>query len=134
MALWQRSLRPLDNNEGQPGHPPDVSSLASESQDQISQADIVYGCLVEEFREKTWDSFTNWLNSSNSLDWIKGKPGAGKSTLMKFLYQDPRTKEYLLEHAPAGLIILSHFFYLGGHKMQKSIKGLYCSLICQLIR
>ncbi|PSN61495.1 hypothetical protein BS50DRAFT_152841 [Corynespora cassiicola Philippines] len=34
-----------------------------------------------------------WLQSNELLFWISGKPGSGKSTLMKFLADDPRKKE-----------------------------------------
>jgi ABC-type lipoprotein export system ATPase subunit len=30
-----------------------------------------------------------WLSSHDSLFWITGKPGSGKSTLMKFLAAHP---------------------------------------------
>ena len=34
---------------------------------------------------KRWHSFRDWLESDDSLYWITGKPGSGKSTLMKFI-------------------------------------------------
>jgi hypothetical protein len=33
-------------------------------------------------------SFRNWLNASNAMFWVQGKPGAGKSVLMKYLLTD----------------------------------------------
>ncbi|KAL2006443.1 hypothetical protein VTN00DRAFT_9111 [Thermoascus crustaceus] len=44
-----------------------------------------------------WDDFAAWLRNSDqaSLYWITGKAGSGKSTLMKFIYNNPRTYEHL---------------------------------------
>ena len=39
--------------------------------------------------------FTNWLRHSDGIYWIAGKPGSGKSTLMKYIYNDTRTRTYL---------------------------------------
>ena len=38
-----------------------------------------------------WPSFTEWLRSGSGVYWITGKAGSGKSTLMKFIYNDART-------------------------------------------
>ncbi|KAK8052649.1 Ankyrin repeat domain-containing protein 50 [Apiospora saccharicola] len=58
--------------------------------------------------------------------WIKGKPGAGKSIMMKFLLdQAHRTKK---EHA-----IISFFFNARGSDLEKSTPGLYRSLLVQLL-
>lgn len=58
--------------------------------------------------------------------WIKGNPGVGKSTIMKFL----------LGHAQAqfsGHIILSFFFNARGTSLETSTEGLYRSLLLQLL-
>lgn len=36
-----------------------------------------------------WTNFGDWLRSPDQLYWITGKPGSGKSTLMKFVSQSP---------------------------------------------
>ena len=41
------------------------------------------------------EHFLPWLSSGNGIFHVSGKPGSGKSTLMKFLYDHPRTKEEL---------------------------------------
>ena len=33
--------------------------------------------------DKAWQSFVTWLQSDDDLFWIQGKPGSGKSTLVK---------------------------------------------------
>ncbi|KAK3905897.1 hypothetical protein C8A05DRAFT_30256 [Staphylotrichum tortipilum] len=83
-------------------------------------------------REKRWDDFRDWLKSASNLYWISGKPGSGKSTLVKFLVESPFTQEALDISKPATRII-SHFFWKPGTEMQNSRKGLLCSLLYQLI-
>ncbi|KAK0659194.1 hypothetical protein QBC41DRAFT_262507 [Cercophora samala] len=76
--------------------------------------------------------FVEWLTSADEpLFWISGKPGSGKSTLMKFLLHDHRTRE-ALEPVYPGALIVSHFFWLAGQEMERSIKGLMCSFLHQL--
>ena len=64
--------------------------------------------------------------------WIEGKPGSGKSTLMKFLCQDQETLEMLKRWQPC-VVILSYFFWHAGNFMQKSLMGLLRSLMYQLL-
>ncbi|KAF5670113.1 hypothetical protein FCIRC_9021 [Fusarium circinatum] len=82
--------------------------------------------------EESWSSFINWLRSSDSLFCIQGKPGSGKSTLIKFAIDNKNTKR-LLEHQNPDTVIMSHFFWKIGSKEQSSIKGFLCSLIHQLL-
>ncbi|KAG8162254.1 hypothetical protein KVR01_008019 [Diaporthe batatas] len=35
--------------------------------------------------EARWDLFSNWLSSTADTYWISGKPGSGKTTLVKFV-------------------------------------------------
>jgi ATPase subunit of ABC transporter with duplicated ATPase domains len=37
----------------------------------------------------SWPSLAHWLRQDDGVYWISGKAGSGKSTLMKYLYQDP---------------------------------------------
>ncbi|KAF2476737.1 uncharacterized protein BDR25DRAFT_339639 [Lindgomyces ingoldianus] len=43
--------------------------------------------------------FLNWLRSGQGIFWVSGKPGSGKSTLMKYINSNPRTEEVLFEWA-----------------------------------
>lgn len=65
---------------------------------------------------------------SHGLLWIKGKPGSGKSTLMKRLVE---TSE---ERPCEGGICISFFFSARGTGLERSIEGLYRSLTYQLVR
>ncbi|KAL2675642.1 hypothetical protein Neosp_011832 [[Neocosmospora] mangrovei] len=82
-------------------------------------------------RETPWDSFTDWLGSGDPIYWISGKPGSGKSTLMKFLSSNPRTREFLNKWQPE-VQIFSHYFWKAGSEMQQNFKGLLCSLMYQI--
>lgn len=82
--------------------------------------------------EVAWSSFTDWLQSDLSMYWIMGKPGSGKSTLAKFILSEPRTKIALQTWRP-GAIIVSHYFWRPGDLLQRSIKGMLCSVIYQLV-
>ncbi|KAI4268212.1 MAG: hypothetical protein LQ337_007972 [Flavoplaca oasis] len=84
---------------------------------------------------KKWHSFREWLETGQKVYWINGKPGAGKSTLMKYIVDEPRTAEYLSEWEPnTDLIIATFFFKNLGSELQKSTTGLLRSLIWQLLR
>ncbi|KAJ1323077.1 ankyrin repeat domain-containing protein 50 [Microdochium nivale] len=78
-----------------------------------------------------WDSFTDWLRSTEPVYWICGKPGSGKSTLMRYLVGEARTRRYLNEWAP-GNVLVSHFLWRPGTALQQSVKGLLLSLLHQL--
>ncbi|KAI8719792.1 NACHT domain-containing protein [Fusarium sp. LHS14.1] len=86
---------------------------------------------AREGRETPWDSFTDWLGSGDPIYWISGKPGSGKSTLMKFVSSNPKTKSFLKEWQPE-VQIFSHYFWKAGSEMQQSLKGLLCSLMYQI--
>ncbi|PSN61306.1 hypothetical protein BS50DRAFT_652386 [Corynespora cassiicola Philippines] len=47
--------------------------------------------------QASWSDFGKWLREGNGLYWITGKPGSGKTTLMKHMYLNPKTEEGLDE-------------------------------------
>ena len=73
-----------------------------------------------------WNSRTE-LATTHGLLWIKGKPGSGKSTLMK----------RIVEIAEQGLsefgTCISFFFSARGDGLERSMEGLYRSLTHQLV-
>lgn len=79
-----------------------------------------------------WDSFSNWLKSTDTVYWISGKPGSGKSTLVKYILADPQVQQCLDIWSP-GCLLISHYLWRPGSPMQRSIKGLFCSLLFQLL-
>lgn len=70
-----------------------------------------------------------WLDYKNNPEnhgffWIRGKPGAGKSTLTKFVYRTVKQDSDAV----------SFFFNGRGHDLEKSAEGMYRSLLFQLLR
>jgi ankyrin repeat protein len=75
--------------------------------------------------------YKQWLDSDltdnhHGFLWIKGKPGAGKSTMMKHALLKTRR---LLGSA----VIISFFFNARGDILEKSTLGMYRSLLLQLL-
>ena len=79
--------------------------------------------------------FLYWLTEGNGIFWIMGKPGSGKSTLMKFVWNHKCTEEALLRWAaPKKLVTAKYFFWNAGTKLQKSQEGLLQSLLYEILR
>ncbi|KAK0638583.1 hypothetical protein B0T16DRAFT_227181 [Cercophora newfieldiana] len=79
---------------------------------------------------------TDWLQQrfDSKLFWVHGKPGSGKSTFMKFLFQNPRTWQLLHDwRTDAREIRAGFFFHYRGSAIQKSFEGVLRSLITQVL-
>ncbi|CAF3654398.1 unnamed protein product [Fusarium graminearum] len=77
-------------------------------------------------------TYNQWCISSKAADrllFIKGKPGAGKSTLMKNAARHTQAKTVSDNRG----ICASFFVDAGGLSLQHSPKGIYQSLLCQLL-
>ncbi|KAL8893610.1 MAG: hypothetical protein Q9192_005099 [Flavoplaca navasiana] len=91
---------------------------------------------VEEIRDQPWSDFKDWLEGdSNEPYWLSGKPGSGKSTLMK--YTSTEFRRYCQSHdtlsAWADAVSCSFFFWNLGSSLQKSYVGLLRSLLLQIV-
>ena len=100
----------------------------------FSEMDLrAYG--IEEAAENTcqWvfddPVFNEWSMPKSTLLWIKGKPGAGKSTLMKHLVSATNTGTRHVDE-----IVASFFLNGRGAIMEKCHEGLFRSLLHQLLR
>lgn len=76
--------------------------------------------------------YRQWLDidlvsEHHGFIWIKGKPGSGKSTIMKHALKDAKNA------APLSIIITFFFNARGSTKLEKSILGMYRSVLLQLI-
>jgi len=70
------------------------------------------------------------VEAKSGLFWIKGKPGCGKSTLMKYIQAQPETKSLLEKWARGGdVLCASYYFCYKGSKLQKSQEGMLRSLL-----
>lgn len=77
--------------------------------------------------------FRNWLEFENRIYWISGKAGSGKSVLMNYIANVPRTQEMLQSWAgDTRLMIAKYIFWNAGAPMQKSQQGLLQSLLREI--
>ena len=77
--------------------------------------------------------FRKWLQFGNDIYWISGKAGSGKSVLMNYVANEPRTQEMLqLWAGDKKLIVAKYFFWNAGAPMQKSQQGLLQSLLREI--
>ncbi|KAJ1324126.1 DnaA-like protein [Microdochium nivale] len=60
---------------------------------------------------KNWCDFAAWLRSNDRIYWVTGKPGSGKSTLMKFLAKDVQTHQHLQAWSQSQPLITAHFYF-----------------------
>ncbi|KAF4434154.1 hypothetical protein FACUT_8006 [Fusarium acutatum] len=67
------------------------------------------------------------ISQHHGFLWIRGKPGAGKSTIMKFIYLESRKKDRKHQSLTA-----SFFFNARGELLEKTVSGMYRSLLLQL--
>lgn len=82
----------------------------------------------------SWSDLSEWLASDQPCYWINGKAASGKSTLMKFIYNHPRTKDHLRKWSGSGdLVVPAFFFYYLGTQIQKSQAGLLRSLLYSVL-
>src|SRR5271170_4120693 len=66
------------------------------------------------------------LSNHHGFLWIKGKPGTGKSTIMKFAFAN--AKKTMMDTT-----VISFFFNARGEELEKSTLGMYRSLLLQLL-
>lgn len=77
--------------------------------------------------------FSQWLESGNGIFWVSGKPGSGKSTLMKLVAGAAKTYQ-LVSRWASPTIIVAHYFWSSGSSMQKSQEGLLRSLLYSIFQ
>lgn len=81
--------------------------------------------------------FRQWLQSQDqtvNVFWISGKPGSGKSTLMKYLANNVNLQTHFREWVKdRQCIIADCFFWKYGTAMQRSFIGLLRSLVYHIL-
>jgi hypothetical protein len=83
--------------------------------------------LLDREEYKRWQDVDS-LPEHHGFLWIKGKAGAGKSTLMKFAFENvgktPRE----------GQTVVSFFFNARGAPIERSLIGMYRALLYQILQ
>ncbi|KAL9095011.1 MAG: hypothetical protein Q9165_002613 [Trypethelium subeluteriae] len=83
------------------------------------------------------DDLVAWLFSkaeTRRIYWISGKPGSGKSTLMRFLDENISVLDHMCPWAAEHAVLRAQCFFWGPrNKLQMSIEGLLRSLLTQLL-
>ncbi|CCT76220.1 uncharacterized protein FFB20_13588 [Fusarium fujikuroi] len=74
-----------------------------------------------------------WLESNESMFWIRGKAGCGKSTVMKFLINDHRTPRYLQKWQSSVRILRFFFVEVNTSPLQRQVQGCCRSLLYQVL-
>ncbi|PMD19918.1 hypothetical protein NA56DRAFT_574848 [Hyaloscypha hepaticicola] len=96
---------------------------------------------TEQFK---WSNLSEWLKEGSGVYWISGKAGSGKSILMKHIFDDIRTRQYLRVWATGNahesqsrqqipLCLATFFFWNSGTPEQKSQSGLLRALLYQVL-
>ncbi|KAF2672448.1 hypothetical protein BT63DRAFT_370026 [Microthyrium microscopicum] len=82
------------------------------------------------------NNFNDWLLGKNESNvfWINGKPGSGKSTLVRYIFENTKTIEQLKSWAAEKpLLLVRFFFWTSGTIEQRSHAGLLRALLHQLL-
>ncbi|KAL7785865.1 hypothetical protein V8C37DRAFT_393291 [Trichoderma ceciliae] len=87
-------------------------------------------------KEKSEHRFSTWLRNDElgPIYWITGKPGSGKSTFIRYLFDHEATMERLGAWAgDTPVFTAGFFFWTSGSREQRSQTGLLRSLLHQLL-
>ncbi|KAF5011527.1 hypothetical protein FDECE_2358 [Fusarium decemcellulare] len=107
--------------------------------DQVSRAEKdTFGWLVEgdsvPSHYNLEISFRDWLATGTGIFHFSGKPGSGKSTLMKFLAKHSETASQLkLWQGDQKLVLATAFLWKAGAKKQRSMDGIVRSLLYAIL-
>lgn len=154
--LADQAARKAENNVFSSGANVDVSALAqSLVRSEISGTNMAISlCLLDSLAFDRMDfrhskiheahprTFTNvfgniidpWLQSPELVFWISGKPGSGKSTLMKYIADNAKLRikmrRWVGTQEP---VIASYFFWINGTELQRSQDGLLRCLLYEIL-
>ena len=109
-------------------------------QEEVAQAyPTTFEWIFEEPKEETeplpWTNFIEWLRHGDGIYWVNGKAGSGKSTLMKYIFNDNRTSQLLSQWSgQLPVLVASFFFWNSGTPEQRSQAGLLRSILFQIIQ
>lgn len=109
----------------------DTEPLLKQDQTLLPRDELTWHLREERpLRLRAQERFLDWLRNGRGVFHISGKPGAGKSTLMKYLAESPKTQLYLQSWAGNKRVVFATFyFWRHGTDYQKSFEGLLRSLL-----
>ncbi|GJC89990.1 vegetative incompatibility protein HET-E-1 [Colletotrichum liriopes] len=90
--------------------------------------DLTFQTERKKFEPKKKWMDTAYLKDHNGVFWIKGKPGAGKSTLMKHAFRRYQ-KQFFSDY-----FLVAHFFNARGEALEKTSLGMLRSIVYQLLQ
>lgn len=98
---------------------------------------------IEAAHESTFDwiltlpelGIVDWIRQGKEVFWISGKPGSGKSTAMKHIYEHYRAvqKSAYRDSSATKEITAKFFFFQRGSSIHKSFEGLLRSILYQVL-
>jgi len=83
-----------------------------------------------------WADLREWAtDQTNSIYWVSGKAGTGKSTLVKFLARNERLTGSLRQWAgQSDLLLATYYSWNAGDSLQKSHKGLLRAILYHCLK
>lgn len=87
-------------------------------------------------QDSTTCTFMNWMEGDNSIYWVSGRAGSGKSTLMKFLAGDDRTEPLFQAWAGDRTLVTARYWFWSQAQgpLQKSLDGLLRAVMHDIIQ
>ncbi|KAK7952869.1 small s protein [Apiospora saccharicola] len=112
------------------------TSMAFREQDIEEAHGTSFDWIFHDQAGDSHPSFFKWLTTAElgNIYWITGKPGSGKSTLIRYLAGHRRTRRMLQTWAGISPVTIAGFyFWTSGSQEQRSQTGLLRSLLFQLL-
>ncbi|KAI1475154.1 hypothetical protein F4774DRAFT_303114 [Daldinia eschscholtzii] len=134
-SIIQKVTRPESTSVRGPSYDAILSSLyVPEGDRRVEEIEDKFEDTFDWIYDQPDSGFSEWLQNGDGLFWINGKPGSGKSTLMKFICRDRRTTDLLSDwRGESSYISVSFFFHYRGTSVQKSFEGLLRNVLHQII-
>ncbi|KAH7087420.1 hypothetical protein FB567DRAFT_592098 [Paraphoma chrysanthemicola] len=102
-----------------------------------NETTVLPKCALTTNKRKEY-SLLSWLRQDDphkNIFCIFGKPGAGKSTLMKFIAQHKRLRELIRTWSePHEHLIVEYYFWRHGSSLQRSLGGLLRYILYQILK
>ena len=82
-----------------------------------------------------WDDFAQWLEVGSNIYWLCGKPGSGKTTAMKHIFNHTLTLKRLSTWTGSKPLVLGKFFFwYGGAVLQRTLQGLQRAVLLTILK